>query len=79
MINPIKRTFLVPADIALRKQNMTSSNTPLTQHAISLEADDFAVCETREFGAESGLLAWDALTAEEQELALTRGAPLSSS
>lgn len=75
MINPIKRTFLVPSDIALKKQSL--SHATVTQHAISLEADDFAVCETREFGAESGLLAWDELTADEQELALTRGVPLS--
>lgn len=76
MINPIKRIFSIPADIALKKQNLTNSNAPLIQHAISLETDDSATCETREFGAESGLIAWDELTSDEQESALTRGAPL---
>lgn len=77
MYSPIKRVFSIPARTAELDAIPKPSSSSNIHHSIALLDDESASCETREFGKESGLMEWQALTAEEQESAPTMGAPLS--
>lgn len=76
MVKPISRVFKVPTNASEQEESSMPGQSVMSSHSLALEDDVPTFCETREFSKESGLMAWNALTQEEQDSVATVVSPL---